>query len=165
MGVEEFFQGEKTEEELELAFLDNIGQFQVGYAAAVHDSVFKFNAKDVWNTNHVVSSVSQLRQHHAPAKDKLCDFAGITTPYIYYGNAGTSFALHIEDLALWSCNYNTGPGSKVWYVVPPSWYSYLKAAVEGILKINTCRHPIQHKTTFVHPQFFQEHEIPYTRVG
>lgn len=160
-----FFNTATCDDDKENAFLDNIGKFDIDYAAAVNDSLFKFAAKDIWNTNHVISSVYQLCHLHAKKPNEVFRFAGITSPYVYYGIAGTSFALHIEDLALWSCNYNNGPGKKLWYVVPPAWYDFLKQSVEKVLKIETCQHPIQHKNIFLDPRFFQEHNIPYTRVS
>lgn len=159
----DMFENLTDDDEIEAVFLANIENIEVGYAAAVSDSLFKFAAKDIWNTNHIVSSVYQLCHLHAKRPDEIFHFRGITSPYIYYGITGTSFALHIEDLALWSCNYNNGPGSKLWYVTPPSWYDFVKDA-ESLLNITTCKHPIQHKNIFVHPQFFQERGIPYTRV-
>lgn len=87
---------------------------------------------------------------------KTARFPGITSPYVYYGITGTSFALHIEDLAL---RWWTGPEAVVRYS------DFLKCSVEDILKIGTCKHPIQHKNVFLHPHFFQERGIPYTRVS
>lgn len=97
--------------------------------------------------------------------DEIHHFKGITSPYVYYGLPGTSFAIHIEDMALWSCNFNCGPGVKLWYVVPPSHYQILKEKLESVLEIDTCQHPLQHKNIFVDPRFFQAHDIPYTRVS
>lgn len=154
-----------SDDDIERIFFDNIGQFDVDYAAAVHDSLFKFKAKDIWNTNHIISSVYQLCHLHAKKPNEIFHFEGITSPYVYYGINGTSFALHIEDLALWSCNFNNGPGKKLWYVVPPAFYEVLKDSVEGVLNINTCSHPIQHTNISLHPKFFQKRNIPYTRVS
>lgn len=153
------------DDDMEMRFLNNIAEFDVDYAAAVNDSLFKFASKDIWNTNHIISSVYQLCHLHATKPHQVFHFEGITSPYVYYALPGTSFPLHIEDLALWSCNYNNGPGKKLWYVVPPSWYQFLKDSVESLLKIETCRHPIQHKNIFLNPEFFQKRGIPYTRVS
>lgn len=152
-------------DDIERAFLDNIGSFTVDYGAAVDDSLFQFKAKDVWNTNHIMSALNQLCHLHASSPAQVFHFKGITSPYIYYGLPGTSFAIHIEDMALWSCNFNTGPGVKLWYVVPPSHYQILKETLESVLGIDTCEHPLQHKNIFVDPRFFQAHDIPYTRVS
>lgn len=155
----------ETNDDIEKAFLDNIGSFAVDYGAAVDDSLFHFKAKHVWNTNHIMSALNQLCHLHASGPDEIHHFKGITSPYVYYGLPGTSFAIHIEDMALWSCNFNCGPGVKLWYVVPPSHYQILKEKLESVLEIDTCQHPLQHKNIFVDPRFFQAHDIPYTRVS
>lgn len=155
----------KGDDEIETIFLENIGKFDVDYAAAVHDTIFKVGANDIWNTNHITSTLNQLCHLHSRKQNEIAHFDGITTPYLYSGISGTSFAIHIEDLALWSCNYNRGPGKKLWYVLPPSWYNVVKDAVESVINDQTCPHPIQHKDIFVKPAFFQARGIPYTRVN
>lgn len=154
-----------SDDEIEMGFWENIVSLTVDYGAAVDDTIFKQTATHIWNTNHIISSLCHLRTFYAKKKGELFDFPGITTPFLYYGNAGTTFALHIEDMALWSCNFNRGPGNKLWYVVPPSSYQALKDGVEASLKNKKCAHPIQHKNVLVNPKFFQKRGIPYTRVS
>lgn len=43
---------------------------------------------------------------------------GITTPYMYFGFGGSSFALHVEDQLLNSCSYLHRGGNKIWFFVP-----------------------------------------------
>lgn len=136
--VEEEFRGNRSDDELEQAFLDNIGKSGVDYAAAVHDSVFVFcrRQNNLEHKPHYHGSIkSAQRILSAERPDVLCALGGIATPYIYYGIVGTTFAIHIEHNALSSRNYNMGPGIKLRYVVPPSYYSFLKNAAESVLKI------------------------------
>lgn len=106
--VPKIFKDVYGDDAIEEVFWSNIGKFEVPYATGVSDTVFKFKDKTIWNTNHIESHLRQLCIYHAKNSVSVHHFDGISTPYIYYGVAGTTFALHIEDIGLNSVNYNLG---------------------------------------------------------
>ncbi len=47
------------------------------------------------------------------------EIPGITSPFLYFGSWKTSFALHTEDMELYSISYHHMGDPKTWYSVPP----------------------------------------------
>lgn len=156
------FHGVKADK-LEAQLFKHLGKFNVDYAAAVDVSLFKRNseAMKIWNTNYIWSPLMQLIEGNP---NELNHYKGISSPFAYFDKAGTLFALHVEDLGLFSVNYNKGPGDKLWYVVEPKFYDDVKRIVEAELGKTDCSDQIQHKETFVRPELFDQNGIRYRRV-
>lgn len=62
-------------------------------------------------------------------------YAGIHTPYLYFGTPGTAFTWHLEDWLLPSANHLLSGAPKVWYVIPPSSLKGFETSCTGKLLI------------------------------
>lgn len=83
---------------------------------------------------------------------------GITTPYLYFGFGGSSFALHVEDQLLNSCSYLHRGGNKIWFFVPIEYYERLsKFFTEDCEK---CENHLRHKNKIVDPDLLREEGFP-----
>jgi len=94
--------------------------------------------------------------------------AGYTTPMLYVGSAGTTFALHSEDQNLFSCNYLLAGCPKVWYGVPPSYYSQVISLISTIFAekkiVQQCPQAVMHKRFLLNPEVLHAAGIPTSRV-
>jgi hypothetical protein len=93
---------------------------------------------------------------------------GYTTPMIYVGGPGTTFALHAEDQNLFSCNYLLAGCPKVWYAVPPQYYTRVvefvhRRAFPTNPLVKSCPQAVMHKRFLVHPQELHAAGIPTSR--
>lgn len=103
----------KSEEEIERLFWEKeIFHQRRYYVIEEEDSPYHYSCNSKFFIN-----LKTINQHFL---DKLINSApGITKPYTYIGNIGTSFPWHREDMNLGSISY-LGKGSpKIWYVIKP----------------------------------------------
>ena len=93
---------------------------------------------------------------------------GYTTPMLYVGGVGTTFALHSEDQNLFSCNYLVAGSPKVWYGVPPAYYSrvvsFINSTFPGNPLVKQCPQAVMHKRFLVNPEQLHAAGIPTARV-
>ncbi|GAU91016.1 hypothetical protein RvY_03353-2 [Ramazzottius varieornatus] len=87
---------------------------------------------------------------------------GVYSPYLYFGNWGTTFPLHIEDHDLYSVNYLHDGQAKVWYSVPESYATQVEELAKDLSKTESdiCPNFLRHKTLMIHPDLFLQRGIP-----
>ena len=76
------------------------------YGADIVGSLFGHNDACSWNLSHLDTI---LKSVHLP---------GITQPMLYFGMWRAMFAIHTEDMDLFSINYLHTGAPKFWYAVP-----------------------------------------------
>ncbi|GKY92282.1 hypothetical protein MPSEU_000199300 [Mayamaea pseudoterrestris] len=95
----------------------------------------------------------------------LSNVPGVTTPYLYLGMWGSSFAAHTEDINLLSINYLHAGAPKIWYAVAPGRdakrfeelaASHFRPAEQR------CKEFLRHKRNILSPQVLQKAGIPFT---
>jgi jumonji domain-containing protein 2 len=63
-----------------------------------------------WNCGRLPSILDCLQEDYGSRIE------GVNTPYLYYGSWRTTFAIHTEDMDLYSINYNHFGAPKFWSV-------------------------------------------------
>ncbi len=86
---------------------------------------------------------------------------GITSSYTYFGAWRSAFAMHTEDMDLYSINYLHQGAHKQWYSIPPE----SGRALEQVLADHfpKCSAFMRHKTAVVSPAVLEKYDIPYTK--
>ena len=92
-------------------------------------------------------------------------FLGITTPYTYFGSAGSTFAFHTEDLRLCSINRHIYGAPKIWYFVhPEDSGKYEQFIYRRFGKSENCKRIFKHKLFIVSPILLADAGIRVTKV-
>ena len=86
-------------------------------------------------------------------------------PWAYAGSLFSSFAFHVEDASLFSCNYHHQGQPKVWYGIPASHKEEFERVMreekrELLLAQPSLLHDIN---TMISPKLLNAHGIPITR--
>lgn len=94
--------------------------------------------------------------------------SGYTTPMLYVGGPGATFAVHSEDQNLYSCNYLVAGAPKVWHAVPPEFYSKVVAFVHSTYAsdplVRSCPQAVMHKRFLITPEALARAGIPVSRI-
>ncbi|KAI5807571.1 hypothetical protein DFH27DRAFT_523201 [Peziza echinospora] len=91
--------------------------------------------------------------------------AGIHTPYFYFANPGSTFAMHMEDYSALSINYHHWGAPKRWVVVCPTDSERLENMVVGMLDLKpNCDQFIRHESIFIPTKVLARAGIKYTEV-
>mmetsp|Transcript_21471 Transcript_21471/g.46537 ORF Transcript_21471/g.46537 Transcript_21471/m.46537 type:complete len:549 (-) Transcript_21471:107-1753(-) len=91
---------------------------------------------------------------------------GVNTPMLYVGEWRALFALHVEDMDLYSINYLHTGAPKSWYSIRPS----LRARFENLAKSYfaedylECHEYLRHKTKLLSPTKLRDNSIEYETV-
>lgn len=121
------------------------------YGSDVTSSLFD-GTKLVWNLDRLQSILNDAGLIH-----------GVTNSYLYFGMWKTCFAIHTEDLDLYSINFLHFGEPKTWIAIPPSCGRLLeKACSEAFPKTAAnCASFLRHKTTLLSPDWLRDHNIPF----
>lgn len=140
-----------TDAELEAIYWKSLSDGAAVYGQNVHSTLTDPDL-DAWNLDVLPSML-----------DLAGLIPGITDSYLYFGSWRSSFAIHKEDMDLYSINLLHFGKSKSWYAVPPSYARELdKAFNESFPQTaSVCPNSLRHKTTLLSPQWLREHNIPY----
>ncbi|KAH7707023.1 JmjC domain containing protein, partial [Aphelenchoides avenae] len=90
---------------------------------------------------------------------------GVTSPYLYFGMAGTTFATHVEDMDLCSVSYNHSGAAKVWFVVSKDYRQQVLDLADRVLsqaEKGGCHVPLRHKHVILPPTLLTANNIPFT---
>jgi hypothetical protein len=82
------------------------------YGCDVKRSLFPPQFRDPWNLNSLESLFTRGGGRHVA-------IPGVDRPYLYFGTRFSTFALHTEDLELFSVNYHWFGAPKIWYTAAP----------------------------------------------
>jgi len=94
------------------------------------------------------------------------DLAGVTAPYLYFGQWRSMFALHTEDMDLCAINFVHYGASKQWYSIPSVFADRVLKVAAGYLpdEFEKCSQFLRHKTTLIEPSVLLNHMIPVYKV-
>ena len=108
-----------------------------------------------WNVNQLETILS----------DGGIDLPGITRAMLYFGMYKSMFALHSEDMDLYSINYLHYGAPKFWYAVPTASSKTLENLAQSIFpeKNLECNEFLRHKTCLISTNRLKEFNIPYCR--
>eukprot|EP00884_Botryococcus_braunii_P008196 jgi/Botrbrau1/17378/Bobra.0494s0003.2 len=84
-------------------------------------------ARTFWN-------LRVLAKHDSSVLRRVDALPGITSPFLYIGMWGSTFAWHVEDYYLYSINYQHLGAAKTWYGVPASGADKLEEVVMSHLQ-------------------------------
>ncbi|ETV70926.1 hypothetical protein, variant [Aphanomyces astaci] len=124
------------------------------YGADIVGSLFGDSPAMSWNVNNLDSILRTW-----------VDLPGITQAMLYFGMWSAMFALHTEDMELYSINYLHTGSPKVWYTVPPAHASRVERVCQTMFPHEhmACHEFLRHKTSLVAPWKFQEFGLPYSK--
>ncbi|KAK0543621.1 hypothetical protein OC846_006350 [Tilletia horrida] len=79
--------------------------------------------------------------------------AGVTTPYLYFGQWQATFSWHIEDMDLYSINYIHFGAPKQWYAIPQSERNRFETVMQTFFPTDAhrCKQFLRHKSYLVNP--------------
>lgn len=125
------------------------------YGADMVGSLFHPNRKNSWNLNQLDTIL------------QVIDLPGITRSMLYFGMWKAMFALHTEDMDLFSINYLHMGQPKVWYAVSAIHKNKLERACASLFpeKALACSSFLRHKTSLVSPSRLKEFHIPFVKVS
>ena len=91
---------------------------------------------------------------------------GVTAPMLYFGTWRSMFALHTEDMDLYSINYMHEGHSKVWYGVPPAEAQRVVTVASSMFsdEERQCPQFLRHKNTLLSPRKLRAHDITVHRL-
>ncbi|KAK3907233.1 Lysine-specific demethylase 4D [Frankliniella fusca] len=89
-------------------------------------------------------------------------YPGVNTPYLYAGDLHSFCPIHIEDLSLFSVNFNHFGYPKAWIVVRPSAVSELTHTImKDVEHTGRCLGLLSHKYHVITPTWLKRHGIPF----
>ncbi|KAK3920691.1 putative lysine-specific demethylase 4A [Frankliniella fusca] len=91
------------------------------------------------------------------------DYPGINRPTVYVGSEASLFQCHREDVALQAINMHVAGAPKIWFVVPPKYFTAFTKVLEKLgLKTEErlCASVLQHKFFFLDPRILLAEKIP-----
>lgn len=93
-------------------------------------------------------------------------FPGIHDSMLYISHAGSTFALHTEDIDLHSISYLHSGAAKVWYVVEPSEYTKVVQLLRNKFpdQLSECACFERHKFILPTPKFFNDNGIKFKKI-
>ncbi|ETV90987.1 hypothetical protein H310_14324 [Aphanomyces invadans] len=124
------------------------------YGADIVGSLFGDDPAMSWNVNDLDSILRTW-----------VDLPGITQAMLYFGMWSAMFALHTEDMELYSINYLHTGKPKVWYTVPPHHAARVERVCQTMFPHDyvACHEFLRHKTSLVSPAKLHEFDVPYYR--
>ena len=122
------------------------------YAADSKGTLFEEDVEH-WNLNHLDSLLS-LIQEPVP---------GMNVAYLYFGMWKAMFAMHTEDLDLYSINFLHFGKDKLWYAVPPAHADRLETLANSFFPVQhkECDQFLRHKMYLLSPTVLQQSNIPF----
>jgi len=107
-----------------------------------------------WNVGHLPSLLHVLPGPGTP---------GVSLPFLYFGMWKSLFAMHKEDVNLYSINYLHFGFPKQWYGIPPRFADKFDRLADNLYPLlrRSCSEFIRHKELLVSPQVLRESGIPY----
>ena len=85
---------------------------------------------------------------------------GISTPWLYIGEAGSMFPFHVEDGNLLSLNFHITGAPKLWYGVQPQYIERVEKILQAHPAAQKCSSFFRHKHHFIDPSYLQSKGIP-----
>ncbi|KDO30675.1 hypothetical protein SPRG_04576 [Saprolegnia parasitica CBS 223.65] len=125
------------------------------YGADLVGSLFQDDAKsNPWNVNNLDTILRSV------------DLPGVTQAMLYFGMWRAMFALHTEDMDLYSINFLHTGRPKFWYGIPPQSAAKLERVAQSLFpeKDMTCHQFLRHKTSLIAPSKLREHSVPFVKV-
>lgn len=126
------------------------------YGADVDSSLFNRSNKN-WNLNNLSTILDDIGY----------TIDGVTTPYLFVGAWGTAFAIHTEDMDLFSVSYLHHGAPKTWYIVPPKYGRLVETLCKkeySDLYSAGCKGYMRHKIFFIDPDILRRHKVPFNTV-
>lgn len=126
------------------------------YGAGIDATLFN-DENQAWNLSKLKTTLNDI--------DYTID--GVTSPFLYIGSWGTAFAMHTEDMNLYSVSYLHYGAPKIWYVVPPKYNASVKKLVKKEYKwcgTLNCPGYMQHKIFLPSPDILRQYNIPFNTV-
>lgn len=143
-----------TTEEVARKFWKNITYDAPIYGGDMPGSFMKDKAKiKQWNLNNLGTLLD------LPFVPKIL---GMNTPYLYFGMWKALFALHTEDLDLFSINFLHFGAAKYWYSVPPRYASNVESLAQRCFRedYQECSQFLRHKSYLLSPTVLAANGIP-----
>lgn len=125
------------------------------YGADIPGSLFEVNAQ--WNFNELGGILNQVYY------TKGDHFKGLMSPTMYFGSAGSTFAMHCEDMDLYSVSYLHWGEDKTWVAVPTAWSREVWNVSKQLFKrdFNKCSGAMRHKFALINPRILRDtYQIP-----
>ena len=88
------------------------------------------------------------------------NYSGISTPWLYVGEAGSLFPFHVEDGNLLSLNFHISGAPKLWYGVLPEDIPKVEEILKEHPAASKCGSYFRHKLHFIDPGYLQSKGIP-----
>jgi len=90
---------------------------------------------------------------------------GVTTPFLYFGTFGATFAWHTEDADLHGINYIHAGSPKTWYAIPPADRPRFERLAANMYAGHAggCRQFLRHKQCLLTPEFLARHGVDVVR--
>ena len=93
-------------------------------------------------------------------------YAGVNSPYLYFGMWKATFSWHVEDMDLYALNFIHHGEPKTWYCVPPKYGYILEQAARKVFPnvAQWCSNFMRHKTCLIQPSILDDLGVPYQKV-
>lgn len=163
----------KTNEELEQIYWEQITSHAAIYGADQERSLTD-KTQQHWNIRELGTILSKTLNKKKPTSNKSKKnkkqsqeiIGGVSTPYLYFGMWKAGFAVHSEDMHLYSINFLHFGQPKCWYSIPPSaGRKFEEKCAEALKKsAKACNQFLHHKHTIVSPQWLEANGIPYDKI-
>ncbi|KAF0700704.1 Aste57867_8758 [Aphanomyces stellatus] len=123
------------------------------YGADVVGSFFGDDPAMSWNVNKLDTIL------------RTVDLPGITQAMLYFGMWSAIFAMHTEDMELYSINFLHTGKPKIWYTVPPQHAARVERICQTMFpdEYMACQQFLRHKTSLISPSKMHEFDIPYCK--
>lgn len=146
-------------EDLERKYWKSLHFMPPIYGADVADSI-----TDPEVTAMNIAHLDTILKHYEEDTGQV--FAGVNSPYLYFGMWKATFSWHVEDMDFYGINFLHYGMPKTWYCVPPK-YGYLMERAAAALFPNVaswCTNFMRHKTCLIAPNIMDEMGVPYQKV-
>ncbi|TRY71946.1 hypothetical protein TCAL_03931 [Tigriopus californicus] len=146
-------------EDLERKYWKSLHFMPPIYGADVADSI-----TDPEVTAMNIAHLDTILKHYEEDTGQV--FAGVNSPYLYFGMWKATFSWHVEDMDFYGINFLHYGMPKTWYCVPPK-YGYLMERAAAALFPNVaswCTNFMRHKTCLISPHIMDEMGVPYQKV-
>eukprot|EP00095_Tigriopus_kingsejongensis_P009380 snap_masked-scaffold732_size105256-processed-gene-0.9 protein:Tk09380 transcript:snap_masked-scaffold732_size105256-processed-gene-0.9-mRNA-1 annotation:"jumonji domain containing" len=146
-------------EDLERKYWKSLHFMPPIYGADVADTI-----TDPEVTSMNIGHLDSILKHYEGDTGQV--FAGVNSPYLYFGMWKATFSWHVEDMDFYGINFLHYGMPKTWYCVPPKYGYLMERAAAGLFPnvSSWCTNFMRHKTCLIAPQIMDDMGVPYQKV-